>query len=126
MTGREIGAIAMIIFAIWFLIEPKQPSEKQTANPDDVRVMKSVGGELVVSNKGKVSPEEDYEMDLTERCKDWIFYRNKTLQLGRAGDTEGANKARRAMFSYMDGLEQRFSNEQIANEISRQESSGIK
>lgn len=125
MTGREIGAIAAIMFAIWFIVEPDQPNEKQTANLDNVRVMKSVGGEMVVSNKGKVSPEEDYEMDLTERCKDWLYFRNRAYKLGKEGDTAGSAKASRTMQIFMRDLEKRFPEQVITEEIQRLEKEGF-
>lgn len=70
--------------------------------------------------------QPDYETDLTERCKDWIFYRNRTYKLAREGDQEGAEKARRAMMQFDHDLRLHFSDQQISAEISRLEAAGNK
>lgn len=69
----------------------------------------------------QVTTDADYEYDLTERCKDWIYFRNKIIKLSNVGDKEGAEDARKLMQSYMEGLEARFSSEEISAEISRLE-----
>lgn len=127
MIGKIFGFVVIALFAVWFITGGEQPKEKiQTANLDDVRVTKSVGGELVVSNKGKVSPEEDYEMDLTERCKDWLYFRNSAYRLGKEGDMAGSAKASRTMQVFMRDLEKRFPEQVITEEIQRLEREGFK
>lgn len=81
---------------------------------------------LPYCGRGTQETKIDYEYDLTERCKDWIHYRNKTFRLAKQGDHEGAAEARRYMLAYMEGLEARFTDEQIAEEINRIEESGYK
>lgn len=93
----------------------------QSANLDNVRVMKSVNGELVVTNPGKNNPNPDYELDLTERCKDWIYYRNLAYKLGREGDKVGAAKASATMRTFMRDLEKQFPSHMITEEIERLE-----
>jgi hypothetical protein len=66
----------------------------------------------------------DYENDLEERCKDWIFYRNRAYKLGKEGDQEGNAKAFRAMNQYYHDMRLHFSEQQITDEISRLEASG--
>lgn len=68
----------------------------------------------------------DYENDLTARCEDWIFYRNRAFKLGKEGDQKGSEKARRAMLQFDHDLSLRFSDEQISHEISRLEAAGYK
>jgi hypothetical protein len=71
-----------------------------------------------------ISKPADYESDLTERCKDWIYYRNKAYKLGREGDQEGSEKARIAMLTFDRDLHKKFTEQQISDEISRLEASG--
>jgi DNA-directed RNA polymerase subunit RPC12/RpoP len=70
------------------------------------------------------STSTDYEHDLTERCKDWIYYRNRAYKLGREGDQRGAEQARIAMLTFMRDLEANFSEKQLSDEIARLEASG--
>lgn len=67
-----------------------------------------------------------YEDDLTERCKDWLYWREQILKRHHAGDVAGADEARRNMNVFMRGLEARFDNERISNEISRLEDDAAK
>jgi len=68
----------------------------------------------------------DYESDLEERCKDWIYNRNRAYKLGREGDQKGAEQARRAMNQFYNDLRLRFSEKQISDEIARLEAAGYK
>lgn len=63
----------------------------------------------------------NYENDLTERCKDWIYYRNQAYRLGREGDMEGSEKARLAMLNFDRDLRKKFTEKQISDEIARLE-----
>lgn len=67
-----------------------------------------------------------YESDLEERCKDWIYQRNRAYKLGREGDQKGSEQARRAMNQYYNDLKLRFSEKQISDEIARLEAAGYK
>lgn len=67
-----------------------------------------------------------YERDLENRCKDWLFYRNRAVKLGREGDREGATKAGNNMREFDAGMRKHFTSEQISREISRLEESGYK
>lgn len=86
------------------------------------------------SQKPTISPqtaaqptqEIDYEHDLTERCKDWLFYRNRAYKLSQEGDDKGAEKAGRMMNRFYDDLRIYFSEEQISAELARLEKSGFK
>jgi hypothetical protein len=69
----------------------------------------------------KKDSKPDYEMDLTERCKDWLYWRAQIFKRHRDGDEKGANEARRYMNAFMNDLESRFPSEQISDEISRLE-----
>jgi hypothetical protein len=75
-------------------------------------------------NKQTIS--NDYENDLTERCKDWIYNRNKAYKLGREGDSKGSEQARRAMIQFDNDLKKNFTSEQISAEIARLKKSGYK
>lgn len=66
-------------------------------------------------------PAPDYEHDLTERCKDWIFYRDKAYRLIYEGDTKGAAEAGKIMRRYYDDLKLIFPADQISNELLRLE-----
>jgi len=68
----------------------------------------------------------DYESDLEERCKDWIYNRNRAYKLGREGDQKGAEQARRAMNQFYNDLKLRFSEKQISDEIAKLEAAGYK
>jgi len=68
----------------------------------------------------------DYEHDLTERCKDWIYYRNRAYKLGREGDQKGSEEARIAMLTFDGDLQKYFTEKQISDEINRLEASGYK
>jgi len=67
------------------------------------------------------SSASDYEMDLTERCKDWLYWRAEILKRHQDGDEKGANEARRNMHVFMKDMEARFPSEQISEEIARLE-----
>lgn len=67
------------------------------------------------------SSAPDYEMELTERCKDWLYWRAQIFKRHQDGDEKGANEARRYMNVFMKDLEARFPSEQISEEISRLE-----
>ena len=71
-----------------------------------------------------ISRPTDYGSDITERCKDWIYYRNKAYKLGREGDLEGSEKARLAMLTFDRDLRKKFTEKQISDEISRLEAGG--
>ncbi len=62
-----------------------------------------------------------YEDDLTERCKDWLYWREQILKRHHAGDATGAGEARQKMLVFMRDLEKRFSSQQISEEIARLE-----
>lgn len=72
-----------------------------------------------VENQRSTAP--DYEMDLTERCKDWLYWRAEIFKRHQDGDDKGVNEARRNMHVFMEDLGVRFSSEQISEEISRLE-----
>ncbi|HQQ88226.1 MAG TPA: hypothetical protein PLA72_09520 [Smithellaceae bacterium] len=92
----------------------------------------------IVSNQTTTKPTNDssvtikksnvanYENDLTERCKDWIYQRNRAYKLGKEGDQKGAEKARIAMLTFMRDLQKNFTEKQISDEIARLEASGYK
>jgi len=69
---------------------------------------------------------KDYEHDLTERCKDWIYQRNRAYKLGREGDQQGAERARIAMQTFDRDLRKYFTEKEISDEIARLEASGYK
>lgn len=71
--------------------------------------------------KYEKTTEPDYEMDLTERCKDWLYWRAEIIKRHREGDEKGTNEARRYMNAFMRDLEARFPSEQISDEIARLE-----
>lgn len=127
MGGKIFGFITGAMFLGWLIIggEPRVEKEK-TANLDDIQVMKSVNGQLVVSNKGNANSDEEYEMDLTERCKDWLYFRNKAYKLGKGGDVDGSAEASRKMQAFMRDLEKRFPSQVITEEIERLEREGFK
>ena len=79
-----------------------------------------------IENQQSTPTTPDYESNLTERCKDWLFYRNKAYKLGREGDQKGAEHARRAMNQYYNDLRVLFSEKQISDEIARIEAAGYK
>lgn len=78
-----------------------------------------------VTQKASSAPV-DYEHDLTERCKDWIYNRNRAYRLGREGDQKGSEQARIAMLTFMNDLQKIFTEKQISDEIARLEASGYK
>jgi hypothetical protein len=80
--------------------------------------------DTTVSASTGPTTSSDYEHNLTERCKDWIYYRNKAYKLGREGDQHGSEKARIAMQTFDRDLRKYFTDKQISDEISRLESSG--
>ena len=65
--------------------------------------------------------DPDYEMDLTERCKDWLYWRAEIIKRHHEGDEKGTNEARRYMNAFMRDLEARFPSERITEEIARLE-----
>ena len=65
--------------------------------------------------------DPDYEMDLTERCKDWLYWRAEIIKRHHEGDEKGTNEARRYMNAFMRDLEARFPSEQISEEVARLE-----
>jgi hypothetical protein len=77
-----------------------------------------------VTPKSSITTDESYEMNLTERCKDWIYFRNQVYKLEREGNKEGAAKARVAMQKFDSDLQKHFSEKQISDEIARLEASG--
>ena len=74
--------------------------------------------------KSNITTDESYKMNLTERCKDWIYYRNQVFKLEHEGNKEGAAKARVAMQSFDSDLKKHFSEKQISDEIARLEAGG--
>lgn len=86
---------------------------------------KSSSSPAITSNS-KSSSSPDYEHNLTERCKDWIYYRNRAYKLGREGDQRGSEQARIAMQTFMRDLQKNFTEKQISDEIARLEASGYK
>ena len=81
------------------------------------------------SNLSSATPSvsnPDYEHDIEERCKDWIFYRNRAYKLGREGDRQGASDASRAMNRYYDDLRKIFTEQQVTETISKIEAGGYK
>jgi hypothetical protein len=63
---------------------------------------------------------------LEERCKDWIYNRNRAYKLGKEGDQKGSAKASRAMRSFMADLERDYSSQQISEAIANLEKSGYR
>ena len=55
-----------------------------------------------------------YENDISERCKDWIYYRNQTYKYAREGKLQEAEEARRAMNQYYNDMSKIFTESQIA------------
>ena len=80
-------------------------------------------GSLDSSNKSSTSTSTEnststsYETDLTERCKDWIYQRNRAYKLGREGDLRGSERARMAMQTLDRDLRKYFTDKQISDEI---------
>jgi hypothetical protein len=107
-------AIFMFISYVRSPSEPKQSKTPATTRPTSSAAM----------NTAKSTP--DYENDLEERCKDWIFYRNKAYKLGREGDREGAAEASRIMNRYYDDLRKVFPESSISKKINEIEASGYK
>ena len=62
---------------------------------------------------------EAYENDLTERCKDWYYWREQIIIRHQNGDINGEAEARRNMTVFMRDLESRFDRETIDAELSR-------
>lgn len=122
---KTVIFIFCALFAAWLMVNTGGKDSKgnmpQTTNLDNVRVMKSVNGELVVTNPGKDNPSPEYELDLTERCKDWIYFRNLAYKLGKEGDKAGAAKASLTMQTFMKDLEKQFPSHMITEEIERLE-----
>ena len=77
-------------------------------------------------NKPISKPTVDYEHDQEERCKDWVYHRNRALRLGREGDREGSAEASRMMNRYYDDLRKIFTEQQITEAISRIEANGYR
>lgn len=122
---KTVIIIFCTFLAAWLMVntggnDPKA-NAPQSTDLNNVRVMKSVNGELVETNPGKSNRNPDYELDLTERCKDWLYWRAQILKRHHAGDVAGADEARRTMNIFMRDLEKRFSSQQISEEISRLE-----
>ncbi len=74
-------------------------------------------------NSTPVSSSSSYESDLIERCKDWLYYRNRAYKLGREGDQKGAAEASAKMNRYYDDMRKLFSESEISSTIGRLESS---
>lgn len=97
---------------------------KVLAPSPDGSQQKATAGKI--ENQQSTPTKPDFESDLEERCKDWLFYRNKAYKLGREGDQKGAEQARRAMNQYYNDLRLLFSEKQISDEIARLEAAGFK
>lgn len=112
-ADKVVIVIILLIFTvlIWAIANDKKtkPSKLDTAKSD--------------SSQSKAT---DYEHDLTERCKDWIYNRNRAYKLGREGDQQGSEQARIVMLAFMRDLEKYFTEKQISDEIARLEASGYK
>ena len=78
------------------------------------------------SKSSSSSASTNYEHDLSERCKDWIYNRNRAYKLGREGDQKGSEQARIAMLTFDRDLRKYFTEKQISDEIARLEASGYK
>jgi hypothetical protein len=94
-----------------------------TPSPDGSQ-QKAPAGKI--ENQQPTPTKPDYESDLEERCKDWIFYRNRAYKLAREGDQKGAAEAGRAMNQFYNDLRLRFSEKQISDVIARLEAAGYK
>lgn len=79
-----------------------------------------------IENQQSAPTKPDYESDFEERCKDWLYYRNRAYKLGREGDQKGAEQSRRAMNQFYNDLRLLFSEKQISDEIARLEAAGYK
>lgn len=65
-----------------------------------------------------VAPKLDYEHDIVERCKDWIFARDQIRICANKGDMEGAAKYRTHMNAFYNDLRKIYSDEEISKTIS--------
>jgi len=72
------------------------------------------------------SSASSYENDLEERCKDWIYYRNRAYKLGKEGDLRGSEEARLAMQTFYNDLLKIYPETVISETIIKIEASGYK
>ena len=107
-----IMILASIIVTVITHVEKPNSSQEATAGK--------------IENQQSTPTKPDYESDLEERCKDWLFYRNRAYKLGREGDQKGSEQARRAMNQFYNDLRLHFSEKQISDEIAKLEAAGFK
>lgn len=113
--------VGFILFVLYSIAVPQFESYKEKAR-------QATHSTSVTSEAPSLSTTStpDFESDLENRCKDWLFYRNRAYKLGREGDQKGAEQARRAMNQYYNDLSLLFSEKQISDEIARLEAAGYK
>lgn len=68
---------------------------------------------------------DDRPNDLEELCKDYLFYRNKIMKYTRAGDNQGAAKARSSFNEVNDNLSE-YSEKDVQGMFTLIENSGYK
>lgn len=96
--------IILIIFVTAFALNTKPQSQAL---------------EKYTSDTSNRTEPPDFKHDLSERCKDWVYYRNRAYKLSKEGDVKGSIEAKNTMNKFYNDMSKTFTHEQIADEISK-------
>jgi len=91
---KSIAYVLCLSVVLMFLVSMSEAGDKVYLKKGELEKYNSLpsGKELYVMKKN--GSYDDRANDLEELCKDYLYYRNKILKYAKAGDNQGAAKAR--------------------------------
>jgi hypothetical protein len=115
ILGRQIWALRPFIYIFMVLVLIVWALSRASSPLPTTSTMVQTAPAIIPSTP-------DYENDISERSKDWVYYRNRAYKLGREGDKQGAAEAGAIMNRYYNDLRKRFSEKEITEAIAQAES----
>ncbi|MCG2708955.1 MAG: hypothetical protein L6246_01345 [Thermodesulfovibrionales bacterium] len=123
---KSIAYVLCLSVVFMFLVSMSEAGDKVYLKKGELEKYNSLpsGKELYVMKKN--GSYDDRANDLEELCKDYLYYRNKILKYAKAGDNQGAAKARSSFNQVNSTMSLEYTEKDIQQMFTLIEKSGYK
>ena len=123
---KSIAYILGLSVVLMFFVSMSEAGDKVYLKKGELEKYNSLpsGKELYVMKKN--GSYDDRANDLEELCKDYLYYRNKILKYAKAGDNQGAAKARSSFNQVNSTMSLEYTEKDIQQMFTLIEKSGYK
>ena len=123
---KNIAYVLCLSVVLMFLVSMSEAGDKVYLKKGELEKYNSLpsGKELYVMKKN--GSYDDRANDLEELCKDYLYYRNKILKYAKAGDNQGAAKARSSFNQVNSTMSLEYTEKDIQQMFTLIEKSGYK